>query len=387
VTTPQALDPRVDWTLKELERFVAAGLKQLDGKKDGQPIRELHLELTHRCNLKCVMCHHWEMPFDDPSSVKREMGLAQIKKFCGEAELLDDVQVIVLTGGEPWLKADIVDIAAYLRERFPNASLGILSNFWNTEMVRRRLKELEARGVDKLWLGSSLDGLEATHDEVRGQPGAFRGLMDTVAMLRKDFSRIDFSFSFTITPRNYRELWDTYEFVTKQGLWFGAQMVVDHEKFEAPERFAWTKEQLAEVDGQIDRVILDLAVRHGALQRIVKGEEKESLWLWTRLLYWWYLRKYAAEPERFFGDCLAGQRYAMFDPEGNLFFCPVNKHRSVGNVNDAKFDALWTGKSAQAERNFVDSCKCDCWLNCIANPILDRAVALGTGSPVPGAKL
>jgi MoaA/NifB/PqqE/SkfB family radical SAM enzyme len=387
MTATQALDPRVDWALKSLEKWVAAGLKELGGRKDGQPIRELHLELTHRCNLKCVMCHHWEMPFDDPASVKREMGLAQIKGFCDEAKLLDDVQVIVLTGGEPWLKTDIVDIAAYLRGRFPGASLGILSNFWNTEMVRRRLKELDARGVKKLWLGSSLDGLEDTHDEVRGQPGAFRGLMDTVAMLRRDFPGLDFSFSFTITPRNYKELWDTYRFVTDQGLWFGAQMVVDHEKFEAPESFTWTKEQLAEVDAQIDRVILDLAVRHGALQRIVKGEERESLWLWTRLLYWWYLRKYAAKPERFFSDCLAGQRYAMFDPEGNLFFCPVNKHRTVGNVNEAKFDALWTGKAAKDERAFVDSCKCDCWLNCIANPVLDRAVALGTGSPVPGAKL
>lgn len=333
------------------------------------------------------MCHHWEMPFDDPASVRREMGLAEIKKLCDEARYLDEVEIVVLTGGEPWLRRDIVDVALYLRGRFPKASLGILTNFWNTEMVRRRLLELRGRGVDRVWLGSSLDGLEKTHDAVRGQPGAFKGLMDTVAMLRAEFPGLDFSFSFTITPRNYRELWDTYRFVDGMGLWFGAQMVVEHEKFEAPETFRWTKPQLDSVERQIDRVVADLCVKHGALEKLVKGQERESLWLWTRVLYWWYLRKYVRTPERFFGDCLAGQRYAMFDPEGNLFFCPVNKHRVVGNAVETPFDALWRGKAAEAERAFVDAKQCHCWLNCIANPILDRALALGTGAPAPGAKL
>ena len=380
-------DPRMDWAFRSLESWVARGLKTLGGRKDGQPIKELHLELTHRCNLQCVMCHHWQMPFDDPASVKREMGLPQIRAFCDDARLLDDVEVVVLSGGEPWLRADIVEIASYLRGRFPKASLGILSNFWNTEMVRRRLTELRARGVDRLWLGSSLDGLEATHDSVRGQTGAFRGLMDTVAMLRRDFPGLDFSFSFTLTPRNYKELWDCYRFVSEQGLWFGAQMVVNHQKFEAPETFSWSDEQLREVERQIDLVIADLCARHGAIERIVKGEEREALWLWTRLFYWRYLRKYASKPERFFYDCLAGQRYAMFDPEGNLFFCPVNKHRAIGNVNGINFDALWRSANAEGERGFIDSCRCDCWLNCIANPVLDRVLALGTGAALPGAKL
>src|SRR5262249_19317253 len=152
------------------------------------------------------------------------------------------------------------------------------------------------------------------------------------------------------------------------GLWFGAQMVVNHEGgFDAPEKSVWTEPQLTQVAEQIDAILADICRKEGALKRLLEGKDKDHLWLWTRLLDWRYLRKYAVKPERFFKDCLAGQRYAMFDPEGNLFFCPVNKHRTVGSIREAGFDEIWRSGKAREERGFVSSCRCDCWLNCIAN--------------------
>ncbi len=377
-----------EFIMKALDGWVRAGLEGLAGREGERPgsIEELHIELTHRCNLRCVMCHHWEQPFRDPGSVKREMDLAAIRRLVDGAEKLKDVKIIVLTGGEPMIRSDIGDILSFLAGRYPAASIGVLTNFWNTELVRRRLAEWRSRGLlGRLWLGSSLDGVGAAHDEVRGQEGAFEGLVKTTALMRREFPEVSFSFSFTITPRNYRELWPTYQFVSREGLWFGAQMVVNHQELEAPETYEWKAEELGEVERQIDLILADLAGREGALQRIVSGQERQALWLWTRLLYWRYLRKYARRPERFFKDCMAGSRYAMFDPEGNLFFCPVNKHRTVGNALDQKFDAVWTSAKADEERRYVDSCRCDCWLNCIANPILDRVVAEGLGGGGPGS--
>lgn len=371
-------ETEVDFVLRQLDAWVERGLERLKKRREPEPLRELHLELTHRCNLKCVMCHHWEMPFDDPASVRREMGLPEIRKLVTESTLLKDVEIVVLTGGEPWLRPDIDDILVFLSESLPKARLGVLTNFWNTEMVRRRLSAARDRGVRNLWLGSSLDGLEDVHDEVRGQKGAFRGLMETARMVRSEFPGMDFSFSFTITPRNHGQLWATYQRVKSMGLWFGAQMVVDHEGFSAPEKPAWTKAQLARVGEQIDAILLDICRSEGAVKRLLEGRQKESLFLWSRLLYWRYLRKYGEKPERFFKDCLAGQRYAMFDPEGNLFFCPVNKHRTIGSAREKGFDELWGSAKAGAERAFVESGRCDCWLNCIANPVLDRLTRLGT---------
>ncbi len=376
---PRAQDALV---LKALDGWVRSGLERLGKRETGRggPIEELHLELTHRCNLRCLMCHHWEQPFRDPASVKREMDLGAIQRLVDGAERLKDVKIVVLTGGEPMMRSDIGDIVEFLAGRYPAASVGVLTNFWNAELVRRRLSEWRSRGLlGRLWLGSSLDGVGAAHDEVRGQQGAFEGLVKTTALVRREFPEVSFSFSFTITPRNYRELWPTYQFVAREGLWFGAQMVVNHQGLKAPETYEWKPEELDEVERQIDSILADLAVREKALDRIVSGQERQALWLWTRLLYWRYLRKYARRPERFFKDCMAGSRYAMFDPEGNLFFCPVNKHRTVGNALREKFDLVWASAKAEEERRYVESCRCDCWLNCIANPILDRVVAQGLG--------
>ena len=368
--------------LRQLDLWVEQGLLALGDHKDGEPIRELHLELTYRCNLKCIMCHHWEMPFKDPASVKREMDLGAIRALVAGSKLLDGVRQIVLSGGEPMLRADFDDIVACLAERFPEADITILANFWNTELVRRRVVALRERGVKRFFLGSSLDGVGEAHDRIRGQKGAFEGLVKTVEMLRRDFPDIGFSFSLTVTPKNHEQLWPTYEFVAGLGVGFGAQIVVNHQGYEAPETFEWKRKELDEVAVQIDRILLDIARREKAMERIVTGKEGESRWLWDRLLYWWYLRKYALKPERFFKDCMAGQRFAMVDPEGNLFYCPVNKHRQIGNVREKGLDALWRSKKADDERAFVDSCQCDCWLNCIANPILERLTskALGNGS-------
>lgn len=366
-----------------LEGHLESGLERLGGLKDGQPIRELHLELTHLCNLRCTMCHHWEMPIRDPSQLKRELNLEQIRAFVTASRKLADVEIVVLTGGEPMLRHDIVEIAAFLAGHYPKASIGVLTNLWDTELVRRRLRQLHAAGVERVWLGSSLDGLERGHDEVRGRQGAFQALLESVAMLRREFPKTDFSFSFTVTPRNHTELWPAYRLVSGMGLWFGGQMVVNHQGLEAPETYAWTPEQLSAVEAQIDLILLDLAHRENAWERLTGADPGEHLWLWTRLAYWWYLKKYARKPERFFKDCLAGQRYAMFGPFGELFFCPVNKHREVGNVRERPFDEIWTSAKAQQEREFVDACRCDCWLNCIANPILDRGFALALGRPWP----
>ena len=366
-----------DFVLHRLETMVEKGLRKLERRSGPQPLRELHLELTHRCNLRCSMCHHWEIPQRDPASVKREMGLEGIKKLIEGSELLKDVEVVVVTGGEPWLRPDVDDILEYLSRALPKARLGVLTNFANPKLLSRHLTTARERGVKNLWLGSSLDGLEKTHDEIRGMPGAFRGLMESAEMVRRDFPGLDFSFNFTITPRNHDELWATYQHVKAMGLWFGAQMVVDHQGFVAPEKSEWTPKTLARVAEQIDGVLLDLCREGGAARLLLEGREKDSLWLWSRVLYWRYLKQYARRPERFFKDCLAGRRYAMFGPEGELFFCPVNKHRTVGDATATPFDELWKGKKAESERRFVESCRCDCWLNCIANPVLDRVLEAG----------
>ena len=124
------------------------------------------------------------------------------------------------------------------------------------------------------------------------------------------------------------------------------------------------------------RVLQGLCRRQQAAKRIVSPEKKEHAWLWSELLYWRYLEEYGREPKRFsfFKKCLAGERHVMLDPEGSVFYCPVNKDRPIGNALDTPLDALWSSPKAEEERRFVESCQCHCWLRCMSVPVLDRLV-------------
>lgn len=359
----------------QLDAMLARGLERL-ASAPAEPVRELHLELTHRCDLKCVMCEHWQVEHLDPGSVKRELDFAGLKKAVAGAAVLRQIGNVVITGGEPWLRHDLVDVIAWLSERFPLASIIALTNFWNTGHLRKRLSELRARGVKNLRLGSSLDGLEATHDGVRGQAGAFAGLVRTVKALRLEFPEYPFGFTFTVLPQNSAEIYKTYRFVAEElGSSLGVQWAVQTDGIEP---IRWTPETKEEALRQLDLIVGDLCRKHGAAEKLRSENPDAHRWLWSELLYWKYLEEYGRDARRFpfFLRCTAGERHVMVGAEGEVFFCPVNRARTIGSVKEQTLDAMWSSPKAAELRNFVASGKCHCWLRCVSAPAVDRLLRL-----------
>jgi MoaA/NifB/PqqE/SkfB family radical SAM enzyme len=361
-------DDGLGLVLKQVRRWETAGSRRRPAVD--LAIRELHIELTHRCDMRCVMCHHWRLP------KRRESSGAEIARALDGARLVDGIQTAVVTGGEPWLHPDSVEIVGYLARRFPQASLGILSNLGRSVLLRDRLAELASQGVNRLWLGSSLDGIGEIHDRMRGRPGAFAALRRSLDWLRGHRPEIPVSLNFTLTPANCGELWAAYVFSREAGCDFGAQFVVRHAGFPGLRRRKWSQEELLKTGEQIDRIMRDLAREGQALPRLL-GRPEDSLGLWCRLAYWDRLRRICAGVPIPRLDCLAGRRFAMLDPEGNIFFCPVQKHRRVGNIRQAPFDKLWQGAPAVKLRRALAGCQCRCWLGCIAYPFLGRVLRAG----------
>lgn len=361
---------RPGWVDKLLDRLLerAASCPRPRGRL--RPIRELHIEWTRRCSLRCVMCHHWRFP----AAATRELSAAEIVSAVRGSSLLADVDTVVLTGGEPWLKPGLVGLAAFFLKRYPKARVGILTSLWDYGRIRAGLRRL-APWAGRVWLGSSMDGVGSAHDAVRGRPGAFRRMLRAAELLRREFPALELSFNHTITPLNLKELWPAYRFMSERGFWFGAQLAVNHEGLPAP-RFRWKKAELLSIRRQIDLIIDDLCRREKLIERLIRGGERECAGALARVLYWRGLQEYVLRPRRLLSDCLAGERWAMLDPEGGVFFCPVNKHRPVGNIRRAPFDRIWRCARARAERAFARSGACHCWLLCTANPVLDR-IALG----------
>lgn len=131
-------------------------------------------EPTIRCNLKCKMCYQGQ------TRALRRNELTASEAAVVFGKLKGRVNEIKMVGGEPFVRDDIFD----------------LISFWDKEgeriILQTNLTLLGEKGVEKLKnykhisdVLTSLDGPPVVHDAVRGIPGAFGKLKESILNLKK----------------------------------------------------------------------------------------------------------------------------------------------------------------------------------------------------------
>lgn len=125
------------------------------------------LELTLACNLRCKHC---ASSAGDPR--ENELSLDELLSICDQMpDLL--VQEVDITGGEPLLRKDWFAVARHLKVLdIPTRMVS------NGILLKDNIGRLLDAGVATV--GVSIDGLEKTHDFIRGKSGLFRIITDGV---------------------------------------------------------------------------------------------------------------------------------------------------------------------------------------------------------------
>jgi radical SAM protein with 4Fe4S-binding SPASM domain len=132
----------------------------------------VHLDLTYRCNERCVHCY---LDHDDHG----EMTTAEIK------DLLDQmadagVFYLTLSGGEILMRRDFFEIVEHARARTFCIKLKT-----NGVLIREKEAErLRALGVESVQI-SVYSHRPEVHDAVTKMPGSFRQTIEAVRFLRK----------------------------------------------------------------------------------------------------------------------------------------------------------------------------------------------------------
>jgi GT2 family glycosyltransferase/MoaA/NifB/PqqE/SkfB family radical SAM enzyme/glycosyltransferase involved in cell wall biosynthesis len=369
VSENSALQRIID-SVKNLVEDKIQSLNGLMSPKSGP--EELHIELTYNCDSKCIMCDLWDYHKRYPKNGNSELSLDEIKRFVEGSKYLENTKTVVLSGGEPFMRKDLVDICGFFSNRSPETSIGLLTNAMNTEDIILKTRAIfEKFNPGSLWLGSSLDGLDIGHDRIRGVNGAFKAFNSTMERCKKEFPQIKISATFTLTPYNIDQLIPAKEFAENNGLDFYAQMVVPKE---SKEQFNWTPQNLDFAQKEIIKVIRSIIGDKdfgSVLKSVEKAEDKSLI---SKLYYWSHLLKYQTNPQRFFKKCVSGAKFAMFNPYGDLFFCPNHKKSVIGNIRKENFDDIWVSDRAEHMRDFIKDNSCHCWLVCIVFPVLEKAL-------------
>ena len=164
-------------------------------KSDGLPtLRLVAWETTRNCNLSCVHCR--AAATRGPYSGELDTAAA--------LRLLDQISevgnpIIILTGGEPLLRNDIFDIAAYGTAKGLRMVMAPNGTLITPEIADQMAKT----GIQRISV--SLDGATAeSHDRFRGVAGAFDGALQGIEHAKS--AGIEFQINTTITKTNLDQI-------------------------------------------------------------------------------------------------------------------------------------------------------------------------------------
>ena len=155
----------------------------------------LWLYTNFHCNLACSYCS----VASNPQARKRSVGLERFRVLVDEA-VAEGFTEVYVTGGEPFLEPDIVEMVLYATERLDVVLLtnGMLYQGWRLEQLTR------LAGRERLVLQTSIDAASAPgHDANRGL-GSWRKAMDGLALART--LGLPVRVGMTSTPDNAHEV-------------------------------------------------------------------------------------------------------------------------------------------------------------------------------------
>lgn len=297
--------------------------------------KEATVAVTSRCNLRCAMCNIWKEPVSD--ELKPEDFLA----------LPSALRTINVTGGEPFLRKDIVDVVRRIHEAAPRSRIVISTNGFLTERIVEAVAEM-MQFCPRLGIGVSIDGIGEIHDRIRGVEGAFERAVETVKRL-KAIGLEDLRIGMTILPENQHCLVSVFELAEELGVEFTTTIAHNSGIY-----FKKTDNTPPEISGALRRDIRTIMQRY-----LVSFEPKR----WFRAFQLAGLldpemRSRAAE------RCEAGSRFFYLDSHGVVYPCIVLDAPMGRLGGQESFQALFGSREAESSRRRVRGCRQDCWMVC-----------------------
>jgi radical SAM protein with 4Fe4S-binding SPASM domain len=173
---------------------------------DFQP-RLVSWNITRRCNLSCAHCY---LEADSRASSRGEMMTHEAVAFIEQLATLCPGAMLVFSGGEPLMRADLSSLVSHA------ARMGLLPVLGTNGVMLTdaRAGELAENGLQGV--GLSLDSLDARkHDEFRGVPGSWRKTVDAIESCRHHGLAVQIHT--TATRENHMEIPELISFAAELG--------------------------------------------------------------------------------------------------------------------------------------------------------------------------
>jgi MoaA/NifB/PqqE/SkfB family radical SAM enzyme len=320
----------------------------------------LFLFVTSRCNSLCRTCFYF-----DKLNSRDDLTLEQIDRI---SQTAPPFRKLWLSGGEPFLREGLADVVAMFVKRNGVRNVNLPTNGLLPEKifaaVDRMLELCPETAID---LNFSIDGLQKTHDAIRGVPNNFvrtLATMRAVAERYRGIRRLRRNVLSVITRENYSE-------IEQLGVYLKEHTEIDGHYFEVvrgaapdPSLKILTRESLANLH---ERLVpfhrhyarplfahLPWGVRHVA-----------RLYYLGNLRFHFDLHEACLEsPAAWPMACTAGETSIVIDHNGRFRACEMRG--IIGDLHDYDFDVSRALESEAmcAEVAAIPNANCWCTHSC-----------------------
>lgn len=328
--------------------------------------------VTQACNLRCAHCY---------AQAVKEVGKGELSRK--EAlSLIDDlgrfgVPVILFSGGEPLMRKDLVDLAAYAVDQGIRAVISTNG----TLITKEKARELSEVGLS--YVGVSLDGMERVHDKFRGSKGAFREALAGIRNCQEAGLKV--GLRFTINRMNAAEVPAIFNLIEDLRI----PRVCFYHLVYTGRGSEMIKQDLdhRETRGVVDFIIDRTKELHDAgkpVEVLTVDNHADGPYLYLRMVR----EKNSRAPEvlellRMNGGNNSGRGIGCVSWDGSVYADQFWRHRSFGNVRKRPFSEIWSdlsdplmAKLKDKKRHVKGRCAECQWLDICGGNLRVRAEAV-----------
>ena len=318
---------------------------------------KLNFAITSACNSRCLTCNVGRIFQKNPEVIKNDLKTEEIGKLFDS--LPPTITWLSFSGGEPFLRQDLVDIISLAILKIPSLSvISIPSNGLSTQRIIATVKTiLNLDNLPQFFLNFSIDGPPEIHDKIRGVQGGYKKTWSTyeaIKELSQKNNKLRVNLEITISQLNLNSLIE-----------FCEELVKNNEKVTitiAHHGFLYKNENLNSILVNKDQI--------HKIRRIISIINKSLSWLsppeLVEKLYLGKIVDYLINPQNQVLPCQALSTSFAISPQGEMAPCFMWGEK-LGNVKKTKVMKIWRSSHTQRIRQLIKLNNCpNCWTPCEA---------------------
>ncbi|MBU0951908.1 MAG: radical SAM protein [Elusimicrobia bacterium] len=323
--------------------------------------------VTWRCNAKCPMCGLQSMDntLKDPS---QELNAEEIAKAFSD-KALNSLDLIRFTGGEPFLKNDFTEIVDAIRKNADPKIFYITTNGSFPGKIRDFLEFFKNKNIN-LNIQVSFDAPNKLNDKIRGIPGLYNKVIETLEILKKakeSMPSLIAGVNQTITRENLNEINPMNKLMKKLELEHKIYIAVSsHEStilsglrksFEYKLASDLSEAEIIKLYSEIFNISNTKAKPKGIT-------DVNYLWHLVEKFLWEGSKNRILKQGKITSiPCQAAFLYFRLMPNGDVVPCTL-KPVVLGNIKKESFSDFWySKKSDEFRKREVKACS-GCWVEC-----------------------